>query len=272
MSSGKAPLGRTPSQRLPAPSLFVGPPSRNASATSLLSPQVTASGRVPLIRQRSHTATRKGAPGGGEAEAGPSTLQKAYPRRQDPEAHLEQRRNERTDAAWAELQNTLEEVELCAMNETHIFGPNHAKALDDLRTAQLALAQAWAKGEIEDESEATTKDTSGNVPECSNALDQEADRKGAGPSQEKDAGRNRSSSLEEETENDILLARKRREANDRHFKKVNTGVLDVVAKLGEVSKAMKEVEIESREIWGEGESLDMNSVNASEREAYRKPS
>jgi len=37
---------------------------------------------------------------------------------------------------------------------------------------------------------------------------------------------------------------------DRYFQRVNAGVLDVVAKLEEVAKAMKGVEIESREIWG----------------------
>ena len=71
--------------------------------------------------------------------------------------------------------------------------------------------------------------------------------------------------LEEETEHDILLAKKRREANDRYFQKVNAGVLDVVAKLEEVAKAMKGVEMESREIWGEpnsasGDSLESASV------------
>jgi hypothetical protein len=60
--------------------------------------------------------------------------------------------------------------------------------------------------------------------------------------------------LEEETEADILLARKRREANDKYFQRVNEGVLDVVAKLEEVSVAMRAVEQESRDIWGESES------------------
>ncbi|WP_248790891.1 hypothetical protein, partial [Escherichia coli] len=44
--------------------------------------------------------------------------------------------------------------------------------------------------------------------------------------------------LEEETERDIQLARKRREANDRYFEQVNRGVLDVVSKLDEVAGAM----------------------------------
>jgi septum formation topological specificity factor MinE len=60
--------------------------------------------------------------------------------------------------------------------------------------------------------------------------------------------------LEEDTEADIILARKRREANDKYFQRVNEGVLDVVAKLEEVANAMKAVEQESRDIWTENES------------------
>ena len=45
-----------------------------------------------------------------------------------------------------------------------------------------------------------------------------------------------------------------REANDKYFQRVNEGVLDVVAKLEEVASAMKAVEQESRDIWGETES------------------
>ena len=61
--------------------------------------------------------------------------------------------------------------------------------------------------------------------------------------------------LEDETEVDILLARRRREANDRYFQRVNQGVLDVVAKLEDVAVAMRAVEQESKDIWGESESV-----------------
>ncbi|KAG5292840.1 hypothetical protein I7I48_05046 [Histoplasma ohiense] len=57
--------------------------------------------------------------------------------------------------------------------------------------------------------------------------------------------------MSEKTERDILLARKRREANDRYFDRVNSGVLDVVAKLEEVASAMRVVERESKDIWNE---------------------
>ena len=67
------------------------------------------------------------------------------------------------------------------------------------------------------------------------------------------------SQLEEETENDILLARRRRLANDRYFERVNKGVVDVVAKLEDVAKRMGGVEMESKEIWGEGDSMESGS-------------
>ncbi|KAL9069199.1 MAG: hypothetical protein Q9157_006243, partial [Trypethelium eluteriae] len=68
------------------------------------------------------------------------------------------------------------------------------------------------------------------------------------------------SQLEEEAEADIVLARRRREANDRYFQRVNAGVLDVVAKLDEVADAMRGVEMESKEIWGDRDSIETGSV------------
>jgi septum formation topological specificity factor MinE len=78
---------------------------------------------------------------------------------------------------------------------------------------------------------------------------------GGGGGQERAGGEE----VEEETEVDILLARKRREANDRYFQRVNQGVLDVVSKLEEVAIAMREVELESKELWGD----DNESVSGS---------
>jgi hypothetical protein len=69
----------------------------------------------------------------------------------------EQMSNERTDALWAEMQNTLEEVELSASSWSHVFGPGHSRALEELRTAQITLAQAWAKSAAEDEPDAAAK-------------------------------------------------------------------------------------------------------------------
>lgn len=56
-------------------------------------------------------------------------------------------------------------------------------------------------------------------------------------------------------EADLSAAAARRAANEKYFAQVKSGVQDVVAKLDAVSKAMRSVEMESREIWGEGDSM-----------------
>lgn len=177
------------------------------------------------------------------------------------------RQADRTDAQWAEMQSTLEEVELSAVNGNHVFGPQHSKALEGLRIAQIELAQAWARSEADEAVDATDKEgkafsaARGNqgrslldtvAPEGGKASTAKGSTAASGngvPGVERFG-----SSMKEETEADILLARKRREANDRYFQRVNSGVLDVVAKLEEVANAMKAVEQESRDIWGETES------------------
>ncbi|KAK7208687.1 hypothetical protein V2G26_015865 [Clonostachys chloroleuca] len=57
---------------------------------------------------------------------------------------------DRTDALWAEMQATLQEVELSASGGTHVFGPEHDRKLNELRAAQIALAQAWARSEADE--------------------------------------------------------------------------------------------------------------------------
>ncbi|KAF4313693.1 hypothetical protein GTA08_BOTSDO01143 [Botryosphaeria dothidea] len=290
--------------RLPAPSLFIGPPSRNASNTSIIPPTSTPGGITPgsrapaLARQRSQrgigndpqndsnpmsptTTTSAGGAGGlsrkDTTAPPPQSITVAATAAAAAEATLQQQPS--TDAIWAEMQNTLEEVELSALNGTHVFRPGHSSALDELRTAQIALAQAWARSEAdEDESEEDRRPAVANKPlSAANVLANDRDQKLAGGSAgggtgsaggagAGGGGRPRSgtetsakSQLERDTENDIQLARKRREANDRYFQRVNAGVLDVVAKLEEVAKAMKGVEQESKEIWGDGESVDTAS-------------
>lgn len=167
--------------------------------------------------------------------------------------------NDRADALWAEMQNTLAEVELSASSGSHVFSAQHAKALDDLRTAQLALAQAWAKSESEEDNH-YPEDSDANIGGSGTAAVQaSAGVRGKG-------GRNDTleRNLEEETERDILLARKRRETNDKYFQQVNSGVLDVVAKLEDVANAMRQVEKESKEIWSEGESSGSGTESATE--------
>lgn len=149
------------------------------------------------------------------------------------------------------MQATLAEVELSAVSGTHVFGAEHSKALEELRTAQIALAQAWARSEADDVIENPDK-VDVNSVKGKGAL-------GNDGGQEPGLAEPKGSKLEEETEGDILLARKRREANDRYFKRVNGGVLDVVGRLEEVAAAMGKVEKESREIWNESDSLDTGS-------------
>lgn len=191
-------------------------------------------------------------------------------------------------ATWAEMQNTLSEVELSAAGGASAFNPAHTRALEELRKAQIALAQAWGRSEVEDEAadaEGSVGDgakasvgggvmegtgmkeedkergklKSGSVLEAEKAGAHKHDgsaadargREGSGTEGATAGGR---SQLEEETENDILLARKRRQANDRYFERVNRGVVDVVEKLEAVAKRMRDVEMETQDLWEEGSS------------------
>lgn len=267
-------LKKVPTNRLPAPALFVGPPSRNASNTSLLPPSTDApkQSRAPLTRQRSllsQDPKRPPPPAAARSDydgdhltvtsSNPSAPflrhQKQTSQNADAEAAS------RAEAIWAEMQNTLEEVELSATKGPGmtVFGSEHSRALDDLRRAQIDLAKAWARSEAEESGQVQEEKKSAQGTDAADMLAGErvetlrasADdaRSGVGSTFER-------SRLEEETEKDIELSRKRREANDRYFEKVNKGVLEVVMKLEEVARAMKGVEQESKEIWHDGESAD----------------
>jgi Disordered region of unknown function (DUF5315) len=183
------------------------------------------------------------------------------------------------------MQNTLAGVELSAANGSHIFGAGHATALEELRTAQLALAKAWARSE---------RDEVGSYAAREDAVDDSTMPRSAG-AKEKDGAKNgvkqgqqqqqptsaakkgsekeeRKKTIEEETEHDIFLARTRREANDRYFEQVNNSVLDAVAKLDQVAAAMRKVEKESRDIWsedvdGDGTGTGTATATGSERES-----
>ena len=280
----QSPKTRAKLHREPPPSLFLGPPSQNASYVSL--PGVTAAPnpsnlnptRAPLIRQRSQRMPPRNATLDGPQESAAGTsLQRPPARGEDSEVR---KQADRTDALWAEMQSTLEEVELSVANGTHVFGPAHSKALEELRAAQIGLAQAWARSEADDAVESAdreskalgSKATAGMLgSEGKSVLDTLgtdgvrgstiASGSGRPGSSGAAAAERMGSKLEEETEADILLARRRREANDKYFQRVNGGVLDVVAKLEEVANAMKAVEQESRDIWGETES-DATSFHA----------
>ncbi len=136
------------------------------------------------------------------------------------------------------MQATLAEVELSAFSSTHVFGDVHNAALEELREAQIALAQAWGRSEADEEGGVEGEKDEGGKKE---------DGKAEGKEDEGDEG-------------DIVEARRRREANERFFKKVGEGVVDVVGKLEGVAQAMAKVEKESREIWSESDSVESASV------------
>lgn len=204
-------------QRAPPPSLFLGPPSRNASNISLTpvaaQPSSSNQARAPLLRTRS---TRGADP------------TPALGRNRLEGRSAAQSEGDRTDALWAEMQATLADVEMNAFNSTHVFGAAHSAALDELREAQIQLAQAWGRSGPADEDAA--KDPEKAKPP--------------------EGGGN-----EGTDEDDISEARRRREANEKFFQRVREGVVDVVGKLEVVAGAMGKVEKESRDIWSSGGSI-----------------
>src|SRR2546421_1958704 len=246
----KLAASKTTANRLPPPALFQGPPSHNASNISLgvtgASAAVVGS---PTMVSSSHGLSQQPqrAPQFSKISESPGLFMSNAIKAEQGEAKNE---NDRADALWAEMQNTLAGVELSASRGSHVFSEQHAKALEDLRTTQLALAQAWAKSEADEMDHHYPEDTQVDIGGLGTAVVQ------ASPSQRgRDKGsqnNSRERNMEDETEKDIILARKRREANERYFQQVNSGVLNIVAKLEEVASAMRQVEKGSKEIWSEG--------------------
>lgn len=189
----------------------------------------------------------------------------------------------KSESLWADMQRTLADVELSAMKSSHLFNAPHSQALERLRDTQLALAQAWARSEAnetagqESEDDFLDSELEGGIqagslaPRGVAAKGKGAKDVGNPPGQKNEDRRSRQGSaasslgkdLEEETEKDIRLARKRREANDRYFSQVNRGVLDVVARLDEVAAAMRAAEKESRAVWDEMGRGDDGSTTGS---------
>ncbi|KAJ5281871.1 hypothetical protein N7478_007243 [Penicillium angulare] len=233
------------SQRLPPPALFQGPPSHNASNISLSVPSAPIAGNQPPTFDRNQPSSDP------RAKAGSRGLHSPFLSRNSSKNDVDG-----SDAIWQEMQSALSEVELSAATSEHVFGEKHAEALEDLRMKQLKLAQAWARSEADDE----VVDSSRNTANGENTTRQHASADEAStdvPTSEQNPTKDRVSyhGLDEETEKDIIIARKRREANDRYFDRVNQGVLDVVAKLEEVSQAMRAVERESKDIWSDSDSV-----------------
>ncbi|KAI0856333.1 hypothetical protein F4860DRAFT_506826 [Xylaria cubensis] len=255
-----------PKARDPHPSLFH--PSPSASHASL--PGVTAgagpapsSGLMLGAQMPSGTSTQ-------QSQAPPARTGSLLNPRNRPAPRLptgdSARTADRTDALWAEMQATLEEAELSASGGTHVFGPDHDRKLAELRVAQIALAQAWARSETDDAaggsmaSETEVRNLKGALGDgAADGTDAGKSTIGTGsahPSTGGLDGEKLGAKLEEETERDILLARNRREANDRYFSKVDQGVKDVVAKLEGVAVAMRAVEQETRGVWGEESAVE----------------
>ncbi|KAB8227765.1 hypothetical protein ETB97_010856 [Aspergillus alliaceus] len=241
-------LRKIPSARLPPPVLFQGPPSSQNGSNLSLPPPVPAvsspgGGLQPPPLQRRRSSRHMG------TLETPGSLSPFLSRTQS-KGELD-----RSDAIWQEMQNALSEVELSAVNSEHVFGEKHSEALEDLRTKQLKLAQAWARSEADEVVD--PKNAVGKSPSrprvSSRATSTTGDPNAADDASQKN--------LDDETEKDILLARERREANDRYFDRVNNGVLDVVAKLEEVAQAMRAVERESRDIWSDNESITTETAS-----------
>lgn len=242
--------------REPPPVLFLHP-SAGASHTSLTSPtdpttfisaQISTTRREQFslersISVRSGSAVAPDLPCNGRAGSSRST--------------------DKTDALWAEMQATLEDIELSASGGTYVFGPGHSQKLFELRSAQIGLAQAWARSEAD---EMTIRDKIASSNEGGDLqgtlTDSAYSNVGDGLDQvrrlpyEGHGFQNERVGLSELdptgiSEMDVVLGRKRREANDKYFQKVNNGVIDVVAKLEDVTMAMHAVEQEGKHVWSE---------------------
>ncbi|KAG6104323.1 hypothetical protein E4U14_005768 [Claviceps sp. LM454 group G7] len=231
----------TSRSRGPPPVLFLHP-SASASHVSLTSPSpptVIRTGPVIPARREQSSLDRSTSfrhahvvvsyeQGIGQSGSSPSTA--------------------KADALWAEMQNVLEGADMSASGGSNVFSQEHSQKLSDLRSAQIGLAQAWARSEAD---EVTVMGIRATIA-FSGGRDLNSDLTslvGSGPHQVQRMRTNDEENLLEpdltgKPEIDIILGRKRREANDRYFQRVNDGVIDVVAKLKDVTVAMHAVERE----------------------------
>ncbi|PNS20029.1 hypothetical protein CAC42_1476 [Sphaceloma murrayae] len=269
--------------RLPAPALFVGPPSRNASNLSLVRPGASRppTSHVPdspLSKPVRPSASPPSSPtygAGSILDLTKTTSESTHLRPRPSKSSIE--------AQWSDLQRTLNEVETAAPGTglggiggltagSTVFGTGHGKALEELRAAQIRLAEAWGPtyghGEEKEESDGKdhlqdrgakteTRKVSGRSGQSGGSHGSAGSLNGSQEGMEQ-APRHR------DGEADLKTAAERREKNEQYFQKVKAGVEDVVAKLNEVSKAMRRVESEGREIWEE------SSLESKDRESQGK--
>jgi septum formation topological specificity factor MinE len=254
----------------------------STSSGSIAGTQAFSSRPMPLLRQRSTTTGTerrslelpalglKPSPSGSSADEEESLFgsgkdarnasgnsRNGAARPQKPQSGVD------IDSQWVEMQNTLGEVEQSgASRGANVFSSGHASALEDLRRAQIALAQAWARSEADDvngDGDITSGKQSaagGNADVLASDRAETLNQKSKGNA----TGNTAKTKLEQETENDIVLARQRRAANDKYFERVSKGVVDVVNKLEAVAEKMRGVEMESKEIWGSEDTIDDDSV------------
>ncbi|GAP88962.1 hypothetical protein SAMD00023353_3400420 [Rosellinia necatrix] len=281
--------------RDPPPSLFLPPSASHVSlpGAAVAGAGPPSSGLMLGSQLPTGTSTQQPQPPPPASRAGSflTPRNRPVPRLQTGDSS---RTADRTDALWAEMQATLEEAELSASGGTHVFGADHDRKLAELRVAQIALAQAWGRSEADDTSGGSVA-TETEVRNLKGALGEVGGMAAAvaagaahgsiipsgtarGTTEGTETGKSTvatgsampgsggfdgeklGAKLEEETERDILLARNRREANDRYFSKVDQSVKDVVAKLEDVAIAMRAVEQETRGVWGDDsaqESVDI---------------
>jgi len=234
--------------------------------------QAFSSSRVPFLRQRSTTTgtdrrsldlptlrfsadnqpVKPGSSGSGSSN---SSQPNGAARRGN------QQPGQDTEAQWIEMQNTLGEVELSAASGgANVFSSGHALALDELRKAQIELAKAWARSETDDVDAASDITADKNTTRTGTADVLVADRAERLKTKSKGTSGLGKTKLEEETENDIQLARQRRAANDLYFEKVSKGVVDVVERLEAVAKKMRATEMQSKEIWGSDDTFEEESI------------
>jgi hypothetical protein len=185
------------------------------------------------------------------------------------------------------MQTTLNEVELTAQSSTHVFGASHARALDELRDAQVALAWAWGRGNEEsgllnsasldnaisqfsmdgERCGSATEESGGEPRKTRQRADTQASMSTVLSDESvrsEDTAKESRAQMEDETAEDIRRASERRGKNEEYFRMVEKSVGDVVSKLDIVAEAMKGVEAESRSLWS-GSSMTGSSSEQGER-------
>lgn len=151
--------------------------------------------------------------------------------------------------------------------------PAYNQPLEDLRTAQVALAQAWRRTEEEDGAAAaaaaasTVDDEKVIIAEKDRDKNKEVGVSGGAVGSGSGGGggvgsgfttgekdKDQEKDMERDRDRDMLLAKKRREANDRHFERARRSIEEVVVKLEIAAQAMHGVEERTREVWVKSES------------------